>query len=165
MIKQFLRWTGLVILLYILQTTIVPLIAVFGIKPDLLVLVLFFIGLKSDVIPAVFAGFFLGLAQDFYSPVILGQTALAKTVAGFFAGLFNEKVMRVDPVFQLLLLFLMFIIHDMVFFTVQIAKTGTEIQAIGIELITLTIPRALYTLFFALIPLFLEYLFPSVGRR
>ena len=73
--------------------------------------------------------------------------------------------MRVDPVFQLLLLFLMFIIHDMVFFTVQIAKTGTEIQAIGIELITLTIPRALYTLFFALIPLFLEYLFPSVGRR
>jgi rod shape-determining protein MreD len=165
MIKHFFRWTGLVILLYILQTTIVPLIAVFGIKPDLLVLVLFFIGFKSEVIPAVFAGFFLGLAQDFYSPVILGQTALAKTVAGFFAGLCNEKVMRIDPVFQLVLLFIMFIIHDTVFFIVQIVKTGTEMQSIGMELLTLTIPRALYTLFFALIPAFWEYLFPSVGRR
>ncbi|MBN1575946.1 MAG: rod shape-determining protein MreD [Chitinispirillaceae bacterium] len=165
MIKQFFRWTGLVILLFILQTTAVPLIAIFGITPDLLILVLFFIGFKTDVIPAVFAGFFLGLAQDFYSPQILGQTALAKTIAGYFAGLCNEKVMRIDPIFQLVLLLLMFIIHDAVFFAVQMAKTSTPIQAVGLEIISSTLPRALYTLFFALIPAFREYLFPSSGRR
>ncbi|MBN1308088.1 MAG: rod shape-determining protein MreD [Chitinispirillaceae bacterium] len=165
MIKVFFRWTGLVVLLYILQTTIVPLITVFGIKPDLLVLVLFYIGFKNDVIPAVFAGFFLGLTQDFYSPVILGQNALSKTVAGFFAGVFNEKVMRIDPIFQLILLLLIFVIHDAVFFAVEMFKTDTPIQAIGVEMVSSTLPRALYTLFFALIPAFREYFFPSGGRR
>ncbi len=163
--KRFLRWTGIVILLYVLQTTIVPLIAISGIKPDLLVLVLFFIGYRNDVIPAVFSGFFLGLAQDFYSPLILGQTALAKTVSGFFAGICNEKVMRIDPVFRLVLIFIMFIIHDAVFLFVQVAKTEMEIQSMGIELVKSTLPRALYTLLFALIPVFWEYLSPSGGRR
>ena len=165
MIKRLFRWIGLVILLYILQTTIVPLITVFGIKPDLLILVLFFIGFKNDVIPAVFAGFFLGLAQDFYSPVILGQNALSKTITGFFSGLFNERVMRIDPIFQLVLLLLMFIIHDAVFFAVQMVKTDMPIQTIGLEIVSSTLPRALYTLFFALIPTFREYFFPSGSRR
>ena len=165
MTKQLLRWTGLVILLYILQTTVIPHIAVFGIKPDLLVLVLFFIGIKTEAIPAVFAGFFLGLAQDFYAPVILGQTALAKSVAGFFAGLFNEKVMRIDPLIQLVLLLVMFVIHDAVFFSVEAAKTGMHFQAIGLGLATSTLPRALYTLLFALLPAFREYFFPTLGRR
>jgi rod shape-determining protein MreD len=119
--------------------------------------------LKTEVIPAVFAGFFLGLAQDFYSPEILGQTALAKTVAGFFAGLCNEKVMRIDPIYQLLLLLLMFVIHDAVFYAVLAVKTDTQFPVM--QLVSSTLPRGIYTLFFALIPAFWEFFFPSGGRR
>jgi rod shape-determining protein MreD len=165
MTKQLLRWTGLIILMYVLQTTIVPVVAIYGIKPDLLMLVLFFCAFRTDVIPAVFAGFFIGLAQDFYSPIILGQNALAKTIAGFFAGFFNQKVMRIDPLFQLLLILLMFIIHDAVIFAVQVAKTDTPLPAVALQLVTFTLPRAIYTLFFALVPTFWEYIFPSGIRR
>jgi len=165
MTKQILQWSGLVIIMYILQTTVTPVLAVFGVKPDFLVLVLFFLAIKTDAVPAVFAGFFLGLTQDFYSPVILGQNALSKTVSGFFIGLFNEKVMRIDPVFQLALLFLMFVLHDVIYFSVQIAITDATFPSIGMELLTLTIPRALYTLVFALIPVVREYFFSSGFRR
>ena len=140
-------------------------IAIFGCKPDLLLLALCFLAFKTDVIPAVIAGFFLGLAQDFYAPEILGLNALAKTVTGFFAGLFNEKVMRVDPIFQLALLFLGFFIHDAVYIVVQIIKSGSPLQTIGTEIIAVTLPRAVYTLFIALIPIFREYLFSSASRR
>ena len=165
MIKQFLRWAGLVILMYILQTTIVPVISICGIKPDLLMLVLFYCAFRTDVIPAVFAGFFIGLSQDFYSPVILGQNAFAKTIAGFFAGMFNEKVMRIDPLFQMLLILLMFFIHDTVLFAVQVAKSGSSPESAALQLVTFTLPRAIYSLFFALIPAFREYLFPSGIKR
>ncbi len=162
--NNFFHWTGFIILVYILQTTVMPVITIFGIKPDLLLLVLFFLAYKTDVMPAVFAGFFIGLAQDFYSPEILGQNALAKTIAGFCAGFFNEKVMRIDPVVQLALIFLMFIVHDIVYFTVQIAGAGTPFHTIGMEIVTSTLPRALYSLFFALIPTFWEYIFPTSRR-
>ena len=165
MINVFLRWTGLVLLMYILQTTIIPVISIFGIKPDLLVLILFYLAFRTDVMPAVFAGFMLGLMQDFYSPEIVGQNALAKTVAGFFAGFFNERVMRIEPLFQLVLVLIMFIIHDTVLFAVQIAKTDVSVASAALQLVTFTLPRAIYTMFFALIPAFREHFFPSLSRR
>lgn len=165
MINTFLKWLAIVIALYILQTTIIPVIAIGGVKPDLLILVLFFLGHKTDAIPAVIAGFFIGLAQDFYSPEILGQNALSKSIAGFFAGLLNERVMRIDPFFLLVLFALSFLIHDIVYFAVLMGKTEVTLQFIGMELLTSTLPKVLYTLLFALIPTFKEFLFPTSVRR
>lgn len=165
MISTFIKWLGLFAAMYLLQSTVVTQISIAGVQPDLLMLVLFFCAIKTEAIPAVFAGFFIGLAQDFYSPEILGQNALAKTIAGFFTGLFNEKVMRLDPLFQILLLALMFVLHDVAYFTIQIVKTGVSFEAIGMELLTSTLPRMLYTLFFALVPIFKELVFPSAVRR
>jgi rod shape-determining protein MreD len=165
MIERTLRWAGLILFVFILQTTIVPVIAIFGVKPDLILLVLVFFAFKTDVIPAVFTGFILGLAQDFYSPEVLGLNALVKSLAGFIAGFFNEKVMRIDPIFQLALLFLIFIIHDAVYLLVHVLKSGASFQMIGTELLTATLPRTLYSLFFALIPILWEFLFSSRGKR
>lgn len=165
MTRNFFKWFALIIGIYLLQSTIITQIGIAGVRPDLLLLILFFCAIKTDVIPAVFTGFFIGLTQDFYSPIILGQNALAKTIAGFFAGLFNEKVMRLDPVFQLLLIILMFILHDTVYFLVQMAKTEIAIKTLGIDLLVRTLPRTLYTLFFALIPIVRELLFPHTIRR
>ena len=165
MINVLLRWTGLFIILFILQTTLVPVLSIFGAKPDLLLLGLFFLAIRKDAIPAVFTGFILGLAQDFYSPEILGQNALAKSVAGYFAGFFNEKVMRLDPIIQLALLLLMFLLHDAIYFAVQAVQAHASLQVIGTQIITVTLPRTAYTLLLALIPVFRDYFFTSDNRR
>ncbi|NLE00382.1 MAG: rod shape-determining protein MreD, partial [Fibrobacter sp.] len=135
------------------------------VKPDLLTLVLFLLAIKAGIIPAVYVGFFLGLAQDVYSPAILGQNALAKTIAGFFAGLFNEKIMRLDPIIQTVLLVITVILCDLIFLTVQVVKSGSTLQFIGTQIFTTALPQALYTLFFGIIPIFWEHFFQSATKR
>lgn len=165
MIKTLLRWFGLFVLVFVLQTTLLPIISIFGVRPDLIMLTLCYFGFKTDVIPALFVGFIVGLGQDFYDPVILGHNALCKTVVGFFTGLFNEKVMRIDPIFQLTLVVISFVIHDIIYYTVQIFKADFTLPLMGMQLLTVTLPRILYTLVFALIPIFWELTFPSRYRR
>lgn len=165
MIKTVFRWFGLFILVFVLQTTLLPVFSVFGVQPDLIMLTLCYFGFKTDVTPALLAGFIIGLGQDFYDPVILGQNALGKTVVGFFAGLFNEKVMRIDPIFQLTLIAISFFLHDLIYYAVLFFKNGTSLQLLAMELLTVTLPRILYTLVFALIPVFWELFFPSHNRR
>jgi rod shape-determining protein MreD len=159
------KWIGIFLLCFILQTTIVPAISVFGIRPDLLLVALFFLALKTGHIPAIWTGFFLGLAQDLYSPSILGQNALSKTIAGFCAGFFNERMMRVDIVVQLVLLGVTFIVNDAVYFIVQYLKTGGGAMGVLHDLALSTAPRALYSMLFALLPYIKDYAAPSSSRR
>ncbi|HEX2958973.1 MAG TPA: rod shape-determining protein MreD [Chitinispirillaceae bacterium] len=165
MIKTVIKWVVIFFLVFVLQTTIIPTISIFGIKPDLLFLALFMLAVKTGIMPGLYVGFFLGLAQDIYSPVILGQNALSKTLAGFFAGLFNEKVMRLDPLIQTVLLVFTIILGDTVFLLIQIAKSGGSIHMFSIELLTSSLPRAIYSLLFGIIPIFWEYFFQTRSKR
>jgi rod shape-determining protein MreD len=160
------KWAGIFLLCLILQTTLVPAIGILGASPDLLMVALFFLARKTGPFGATWVGFFLGLAEDLYSPSILGQNALSRTAAGFFAGLFNERVMRVDFIFQLVLLLVTFFIHDALYYAVQIAKTGSAgTEGIVHALFTSTVPRALYSLLFALFPAVKILFFPPSSRR
>jgi rod shape-determining protein MreD len=161
-----LRWIGIFLLCLICQTTLVPSINILGAGPDLLMVALFFLARKTGSFTATWVGFFLGLAEDLYSPSILGQNALARTAAGFFAGLFNERVMRIDFIFQLVLLLVTFFIHDVLYYTVQMLKTGdTGTGGIVHLLFASTVPRALYSLLFALFPAIKTLFFTSSSRR
>jgi len=111
-----------------------------------LIIALFFFSIKYGVIPGVFVGFVLGLGQDLYSPSMLGQNALTKTVAGAFIGLFNERMMRSDPMIKTVLLFVVFIIHDALFFIVQIVRLGDPVSTLFLGLLTKCLPRALYSI-------------------
>jgi rod shape-determining protein MreD len=160
-----LKWLGIFILCFVLQTTIVPVIDIFGIHPDLPLVALFFLGFRAGPMPSLWAGFFLGLAGDLYSPSILGQNTLSKTVAGFFAGIFNEKVMRVDTLVQMVLLVLTFIVNDAVYVAVQVIKSGGGGSGIARHCIVATLPRALYSMLFALIPYLKNHFFGSSTPR
>ncbi len=149
MIGTILKWTGLFVLFLVLQTTIVPAIAIADIKPDFLILGLFLLGIRTGVTPGLYVGFLIGLGQDIYSPSILGQNALSKTMMGFFVGLFNERFMRTDPILKLIILFLAFILHDTVFTIILVVKTEADMSILAPELVTRTLPRALYSAFFA----------------
>jgi rod shape-determining protein MreD len=158
------KWAGIFLLCFVLQTTVVPLIGIAGITPDLLMVALFFLALNKGQMAAVGAGFFLGLAQDLFSaPSILGQNALSKTLSGFFAGFFNERMMRVDFVFQIVLVFVTFMVNDAIYFIVQVIKTdgGGVIH----NLMATSVPRALYSMLFALLPYIKERFLPTSFRR
>ncbi|MBD3316101.1 MAG: rod shape-determining protein MreD [Chitinivibrionales bacterium] len=138
-------WFGVLCISLVLQSTLVPVVGIKGIQPDLLMVALFLLAMGQGVMPATYAGFFLGLAQDLYSPALLGQNALAKSITGFFAGLFNEKIMRTDPIVKIVILVLAFLIHDTVFIVTELVKTNSPLVSVAKELLTHTLPRTAYS--------------------
>jgi rod shape-determining protein MreD len=146
MISDAVKWVLIFMVSLILQTSFVPVITIAGVKPDLLIIALFFFSIKYGVMPGIFVGFALGLGQDLYSPSLLGQNALTKTVTGAFIGLFNERMMRSDPIIKTVLLLVAFLIHDALYFVVQIIKLGDPVWALFLGLLTKCLPRALYSI-------------------
>jgi len=146
------KWIMWFLVCVVLQSTLVPHISILSIKPDLLLLILFIMSTKAGVMAGVYVGFFLGLGQDLFSPEILGQNALAKTIVGFFAGLFNERVIRMDPVTQAVLIIIVFLLNDTLVMIVQMVKTGGEPHILLGELLMVTLPRAVYSLLLATLP-------------
>ncbi|HEX7510791.1 MAG TPA: rod shape-determining protein MreD [Chitinivibrionales bacterium] len=162
---SYLKWPLLFIGCFLLQTSFVPAIAVFGIKPDLLMIILFFFSIRYGIMPGLLMGFFIGLTQDLYTPAILGQNALTKTIVGACIGLFNEKVMRTDPFVKSIILFVMFLVNDALFTLVLVVKNNTHISGLLLDLAMKTIPRALYSVVLAALFYAWEFFPKSSGRK
>ena len=165
MIMRYLKWPILFVACFILQTSFVPSLAVFGAKPDLIMIILFFFSIRYGVMPGLFMGFLLGLTQDLYSPAILGQNALTKTLVGACIGLFNEKLMRTDPIVKTIILFLMFIVNDSIFLIILIVKNTLNFSILIPELFFKTIPRALYSVIIAALFYVWDFFPKSAGTK
>ncbi len=72
----------------VLHIVFLPLVAVAGIVPDLLLLLVFWIALREGQIAGTLAGFAIGVLMDLVLPGALGLSAFAKTLAGFVVGFF-----------------------------------------------------------------------------
>ena len=64
--ETILKWLAAFIVCLILQTTLIPSIAIFSIQPDLIIMVFAFMCLKHGIMPGIYIGFFLGLGLDLY---------------------------------------------------------------------------------------------------
>ncbi len=85
--------------LILLQTTLIPLLSIKDVYPDLLLIGVIITGIRHGATPAILAGCLAGFVQDAAVTQLYGLSALAKSVAGFVAGYFSrEKVKYNFPV-------------------------------------------------------------------
>lgn len=82
----------------VLQSTLLRFIEIAGIGPDLVLIVLIFIGNRNGVMPAQLAGFIAGVVLDVLGLAPLGFYALIYTTIGALFGITRGK-MFVDPIF------------------------------------------------------------------
>ena len=87
-------WGLLLLTALVLQATLVPLIAVQGVRPDLLLLAVVSSGLLLGKEHGVGIGFFAGLLQDLASGNVFGVNVLSKMASGYIAGLLERKVFK-----------------------------------------------------------------------
>jgi rod shape-determining protein MreD len=165
MILHYLKWPLLLMACFILQTSFIPSLAVFGAKPDLVMIILFFFSIRYGVMPGLFMGFLLGLTQDLYTPAILGQNALTKTLVGACIGLFNEKIMRTDPFVKTIILFVMFLVNDSIFLLILMLKNTHHFSVLIPELVFKTIPRGLYSVIIAAFFYIWEFFPKTAGNK
>lgn len=81
----------LLIPVLIIQTTVVPLISIGQVIPDLILILLVYYAITEGQIYGTVLGFFYGLIFDLVTGSLLGSAMVSKTVAGFVAGYFSSE--------------------------------------------------------------------------
>lgn len=77
--------------LIVFQMTVIPLISIQGIIPDLILILLLFYTFKEGQMYGTVMGFVFGVSFDLISGGVLGSAAFAKTLAGFIGGYFYNE--------------------------------------------------------------------------
>ncbi len=116
------------IILIIIQITILPIIALHGIVPNLVVILLVYFSVKNGKLFGSITGFCYGFFSDIIMGSIIGSGMFALTLSGFIAGLFqNENKTAVNLgsfVFLLIVLLTSFIAESIMHFLVSYQPTN-----------------------------------------
>jgi rod shape-determining protein MreD len=75
----------------ILQSTVIGMIPIFRVVPDLALCVLIFSAYVNGTMTGQVSGFFSGLFMDFLSAAPLGMNCLIRTITGAAAGIFKGR--------------------------------------------------------------------------
>ena len=95
--------TLIIIFAVILQSTLLNRIAVWGVTPDIALILIVFFSNRFGSTRGEISGFASGLIEDFISLSPLGFHAFIKTLSGFLFGLTRGNIF-LDPVFMPLIL-------------------------------------------------------------
>ena len=139
---NFLKSMSFLVLGLILQQTLVQIISIGSIKPDLVMVVLVAVSMRYGSGVGLFSGLTIGLIQDVYAIEVLGANALAKCLVGYCTGLLDEKVIKVMPASKVLFLAVAFLFHDLVYSL----AAGFHGEAFWQALVMRTLPSGIYTL-------------------
>ena len=141
--KKFGRLALFVIALYVLQTSLLPMIAYRGISPDLmLLLTVSFAFLRGGLM-----GFATGLLQDLASGTFLGINAFTRMLLGMFFGRFSDRVFK-EQFFLPVTASITAIIANYFILALLMVLLGYRFNLVS-SLQTMLIPMLIYQLAFA----------------
>lgn len=131
--------------LILLQVTLVDLISIsrLNIVPDIVLLLVVYLGLTRGHITGLVFGFVAGLALDILSGSFTGLSALSYTVSGFVAGYFRREPADGSTKFSYVgVIFLCALICSFIFFSIYFQGSG---QTVADILLRYVLTTAAYT--------------------
>ena len=141
MIAFYLLLVGTITLIF--QTTLMKLFEFHEIAPDLSLIFIVWAGLRYGPFAGLLSGFFVGLVFDVYAyPQFLGAGMLVKSSMGYFVGLADDHVIRLDWSTKVIILGICFFLHDLLYNLL----IGMDSSSIREAMIQSTIPEAIYTI-------------------
>ncbi|MFN3134233.1 MAG: rod shape-determining protein MreD [Candidatus Kryptonium sp.] len=144
-------FVGLAILF--IQITIVPLISIEKIAPDLVVIFVVYMALRNGQIVGTISGFIFGLLMDLTIDFVPGLSALSKTVSGFIAGYFYSEA-KIEANIGTRRFFGIVIlcsaVDNLVYFLFDILGRNFD----SVEVLRLIVGRSIYTAILSLVPIF-----------
>ncbi len=153
--KEKVLLTFIIFLAALIQSTFLDYLRIEGIKPDILLCLVIFIGLYAEKSFSLKAGLFAGVLKDVLSGGVLGLNILIFGLVAFFLGSYSSKVYRKNTILQVVICFVItFLISNFSYFVYSFSYSLAEyIKSLKI----IILPITLYTcLAFYLISLFLS---------
>lgn len=121
------RLTFFVILIVslLIQLTVAPEISIGSIKPDILLVATICWALFEGPSQGALFGFFGGLLDDIFSTAVLGVSAFAKTLIGYFCGEVRQRIISRSVVWPMVIVFAGSIVQELLRFS-SWAMVGLE---------------------------------------
>ena len=91
---QFIAYLLLLGVILLLQSTVLETVAIAGVKPDLVMLLVVLNGFLLGSREGAFWGFTGGIIEDLFTGSYIGMNALSKMAAGYLAGVAGERLYR-----------------------------------------------------------------------
>ena len=135
-------------LLSLLQTTLIPLLSIKDVYPDILLIGVIITGIRFGATPAIIAGCLVGLVQDAATSQLYGLSSLAKAAAGFAAGYFSREKVKYNLQVTAGVVLATSLTHSAVYQSIYYFDSGVSFWVIIFRYI---IPHVLYTLVAAMI--------------
>ena len=130
----------------LLQAFFVPLIEIGVWRPDVVLLVVLYIGYRYGIIPGILSGFLLGILQDSMSPLPLGISSLANSIIGFAAGQIRQFKLAYNA--RILASVILILIQGCIFYFFYLFRSDTTY---GYLLLTRVFPNTIYTFLIGLV--------------
>jgi rod shape-determining protein MreD len=135
-------------LLSLLQTTLIPLLSIKDIYPDILLIGVIITGIRHGATPAIIAGCLVGMVQDAATTQLYGLSSLAKSAAGFAAGYFSHEKEKYNLQVTAGVVLATSLTHGVVYQSIYYFASDIGFLAVIFRYI---IPHVLYTLVVALL--------------
>lgn len=124
------------LVLIVLQLTVVPLIAIGSIIPDLVIILVIVFTLRYGQFYGTIFGAFSGLFFDLVSGGILGSAMFSKTLSAFAAGYFyneNKIEHNISSMFLLLIVFLCSTLNSFFFLLISSSEIKLTLSHLVLE--------------------------------
>ncbi len=146
---NYLKWFLLFVFTIVFQGTLVNLISINGIRPDIVLLVLVFSTFHINRTEAIIFGFSVGLIQDLITGGIPGMSSLCKTISALIAYNLQHQKWYQFSFFRFLLVFLIVVtIHETVYFIIFQFGSGLNFWMMVLQYV---LPSILYGIIMAIL--------------
>lgn len=139
---KYAIYTGLILGLVPIQTTILDAISVGGIRPDLVLVAVGLVGFIMGPFEGLLLGFALGFVQDSFSAGQLGLNVVTKGLCGLLSGLTSRYVTNATPATTSAIVLTLSIISGVV--VLLSGRGGESVGDAFYRLWALLVPQAVY---------------------
>lgn len=122
--KRFCIMTVIIILCFILQSTVFQVISLADVVPNLLLIVTVASGYMRGRVEGMVTGLFCGLLVDFTSGGVIGLCALFYLIVGYINGLCNKIYYRDDFTIPIILVAVSDFIYSFLYYTFEYLLRG-----------------------------------------
>ena len=112
---EFFRNILIIALGLLVQSTIVGHYSLLDARPDIPMIILFFLAIKSGRVQSVFYGFLIGFLIDVYSPEYLGFNAFTMSLIAFLLNTISNKLSLELPALKISVAFAACLLHDIIY--------------------------------------------------
>jgi rod shape-determining protein MreD len=151
---DYFKLVFIIVCVFLLQIYFVPVIEINFWRPDLILIIIIFIGHKYGPMTATIVGFVLGIFQDSLSVSPIGISSFANCIIGFLAGSIREYKMKSNTAYLFTILLLLS--HGFLFYLIYHLKTEATYAYF---IFTRIFPNTIYTFIIWLVS---SYFFKSM---